>query len=184
MPMKTLRKIFCIIVCSVLALGFTACEKDGPGDKIWDFTPIVFNFTVTGENGEDLLNPNYPGNYSGLNITATYEDKIYEKDTPVTKSRAYLARMQGLQSTQLRNGRHALTFGELSGSATYKNATITLDWGNGTKDVITFSSKLKWKGDKPKFNRSFKLNDKEVAKDTPLPTIDIKKKALLIAGGE
>jgi hypothetical protein len=92
--------------------------------------------------------------------------------------------MQGLQSTQLRNGRHALTFGELSGSATYKNATITLDWGNGTKDVITFSSKLKWKGDKPKFNRSFKLNDKEVAKDTPLPTIEIKKKALLIAGGE
>ena len=182
--MKTLRNFFCIIACSVLTLGFTACEKDGPGDRIWDFTPIVFNFTVTGPNGEDLLNPNYPGNYSGLNITVTYEDKIYEKDVPVTKSRVNLARMQGLQSTQLQNGRYALTFGELNGDDTYKDATIILDWGNGTKDVITFSSKLKWKGDAPKFNRSFKLNDKEVAKDTPLPTIDIKKKALLIAGGE
>ena len=38
------------------------------------------------------------------------------------------------------------------------------------------------KGNDPKFNRSFKLNGKEVAKDTPCPTIDIKKEALLIAG--
>lgn len=180
--MKTLRNFFCIIACSVLTLGFTACEKDGPGDRIWDFTPIVFNFTVTGPNGEDLLNPNYPGNYSGLNITATYEDKIYEKDVPATNSRVLIVPIEGLLSTQLKNGRHALTFGGLNGHETYKNATITLDWGNGTKDVITFSSKMKWKGDKPKFNRSFKLNGKEVAKDTPWPTIDIKKKALPIAG--
>ena len=176
--MKTLRKIFCIIVCSVLALGFTACENDG---DIIDATPIEFTFTVTGPNGEDLLNPNCPGNYSGMNITATYEDKIYEKDVPATNSRVLIVPIKGLLSTQLKNGRHALTFGGLNGHETYKNATITLDWGDRTKDIITFSSKMK--GNNPKFNRSFKLNGKEVAKDTPKPTIDIKKEALIIYGG-
>jgi hypothetical protein len=77
----------------------------------------------------------------------------------------------------LEDGRYALCFGELDGADTYKDATLTLQWGDGTTDVVTFSSKLKWKGHNPKINRSFKLNGTEVAKDTPRPHIDIKKTA-------
>jgi hypothetical protein len=166
----------------MLAFGFTACEKDGPAEgAIWDFSPINFYFTLTGENGEDLLNPATPGSYAGLNITATYEDKTYEKDVfednKVPYSRAYFAHLFGIYTTQLQDGRYALCFGELDGADTYKDATLTLQWGDGTTDVITFSSKLKWKGHDPVINRSFKLNGTEVAKDTPRPHIDIKKTA-------
>ena len=181
--MKTLKHFFCLLTSWMLALCFTACEKDGPAEgAIWDFYPINFYFTLTGENGEDLLNPATPGSYAGLNITATYEDKTYEKDVfednKVPYSRAYFAHLFGIYTTQLEDGRYALCFGELDGADTYKDATLTLQWGDGTTDVITFSSKLKWKGHDPVINRSFKLNGTEVVKDTPRPLIDIKKTAL------
>ena len=181
--MKTLKQFFCLLTSCMLAFGFTACEKDGPAEgAIWDFSPINFYFTLTGENGEDLLNPATPGSYAGLNITATYEDKTYEKDVfednKVPYSRAYFAHLFGIYTTQLEDGRYALCFGELDGADTYKDATLTLQWGDGTTDVITFSSKLKWKGHDPVINRSFKLNGKEVAKDTNRPIIDVVKTAL------
>ena len=181
--MKTLKQFFCLLTSCMLAFGFTACEKDGPAEgAIWDFSPINFYFTLTGENGEDLLNPATPGSYAGLNITATYEDKTYEKDVfednKVPYSRAYFAHLFGIYTTQLEDGRYALCFGELDGADTYKDATLTLQWGDGTTDVITFSSKLKWKGHDPVINRSFKLNGKEVAKDTHRPIIDVEKTAL------
>ena len=181
--MKTLKQFFCLLASCMLAFGFTACEKDGPAEgAIWDFSPINFYFTLTGENGEDLLNPATPGSYAGLNITATYEDKTYEKDVfegrRIPYSRAYFAHLFGIYTTKLEDGRYALCFGELNGDDTYKDATLTLQWGDGTTDVITFSSKLKWKGHDPVINRSFKLNGKEVAKDTNRPIIDVEKTAL------
>ena len=181
--MKTLKQFFCLLASCMLAFGFTACEKDGPAEgTIWDFSPINFYFTLTGENGEDLLNPATPGSYAGLNITATYEDKTYEKDVfegrRIPYSRAYFAHLFGIYTTKLEDGRYALCFGELNGDDTYKDATLTLQWGDGTTDVVTFSSKLKWKGHNPKINRSFKLNGKEVAKDTNRPVIDVEKTAL------
>lgn len=178
--MKTLRHFFDMLICCVLAFGFTSCEKDGPApDAIYDFYPINLYFTLTGENGEDLLDPATPGTYAGLNITATYEDKVYEKDVfegnKVPHGRAYFAKLFGIYTTQLEDGRYALCFGELDGADTYKDVTLTLNWGDGTTDVLTFSSRLKWEGHDPKFKRSFKLNDIQVAKDTPNPVIDVKK---------
>ena len=180
--MKTMKHYFYLLACCMLALSFTACEEDGPAEgAIWDFYPINLYFTLTGENGEDLLNPSTPGTYAGLSITATYGDKTYIKDVfegnNIPYGRAYLAHMFGIYTTQLNNGRYALCFGELDGADTYKDATLTLNWGDGTTDVVTFSSKLKWKGHDPVFNRSFMLNDTQVAKDTPCPTIDVKKTA-------
>ena len=180
--MKTMKHYFYLLACCMLALSFTACEKDGPEEgAIWDFYPIQIYFTLTGDNGEDLLNPSTPGTYAGMNITATYGDQTYIKDVfegnNIPYTRAYLAKLFGIYTTQLTDGRYALCFGELDGADTYKDATLTLNWGDGTTDVVTFSSKLKWKGHDPVFNRSFKLNDTQVAKDTSTPVIDVKKTA-------
>ena len=103
--------------------------------------------------------------------------KAFE-DNKIPYGRAYLAHLFGIYTTQLKDGRYALEFGELDSADEYKNKKLTIEWGNGTKDVITFSSKLRWKFGKPVFNRSFKLNGEEVAKDTPSPVIDIRKKGL------
>ena len=182
--MKKMKRFFYLLAYCILALSFTACEKeeDGPDpDVTWDFYPIEFYFTLTGENGEDLLNPSTPGTYAGRNITATYEDKTYKvdvfEDNKIPYGRAYFAQLFGIYTTQLNEERYALCFGELDGAHTYKDATLTLNWGDGTTDVVTFSSKLTWKGHDPHITRSFYLNGTQVAKDTATPVIDIQKTA-------
>ena len=181
--MKTLKKLFYLLTGCILTICISSCQEDGPAEgAIWDFSPINFHFTLTGENGEDLLNPATPGTYAGISISATYNEKTYVKDifenNNVPYGRAYFANLFGIYTTQMKDGRYALVFGELDGADKYENETITLDWGDGTKDVITFSSRIKWKGHDPKGIRTFKLNGEVVAENTINPIIDIKKKAL------
>ena len=167
--MKTLKQFFCLLTSCMLAFGFTACEKDGPAEgAIWDFSPINFYFTLTGENGEDLLNPATPGSYAGLNITATYEDKTYEKDVfednKVPYSRAYFAHLFGIYTTQLEDGRYALCFGELDGADTY-NAN--------TDAYLAELSAL----DMPKVRFNIELSGKSGDDETNHPVINVKKTA-------
>ena len=179
--MKTWKNFFYLLAACLCAISFQACNYEN--GKIYDFTPITIQLTLTGENGEDLLNPNTPGTYAGLPTIATYGDETYRKDVFEDglrpHGRAYFAPLYGIYTVQLKDGRYALEFGELDSADEYKNKKLTIEWGNGTKDVITFSSKLRWKFGKPVFNRSFKLNGEEVAKDTPSPVIDIRKEGLV-----
>lgn len=191
--MKTLKRLFQLLPICIVALGFYACENENPiyfppdDDKtstvVWDIYPINLHFTVTGENGEDLLNPSTPGNYYGLNITATYQEKTYEidvfEDNWLPKGRASAPpKMYGIYTSQQNDGRYALVFGEINGGEKFENATIILDWGNSTQDIITFSSSVTWKGDEPNITRTFKVNGETVAENTSNPVINIKKKAL------
>ena len=190
--MKTLKRLFQLLPICMVALGFYACDEIGlddilPGKEkdefiIWDFSPINLHFTVTGEDGEDLLNPITPGSYAGLSASATYEEKTYEKDVfednNVAPGRANVPIMYGFYTTQLDDGRYALKFGGLNGGTDYEDATIVLSWGDNTQDVITFSSSITWKDNDPQIKRIFKLNGETVAENTIIPVIEIKKKAI------
>ena len=177
----TFKKIFCLLACSIASFCFSSCgEDDGPAPGLmWDFHPIEIYITLTGENGEDLLNPETPGSYAALATTATFRDKTYAKDEfkedDMRKTRFYMPTMYGIRTFLRRDGRYALVFGELDQTMIYKDEKLTIDWGNGTQDVITFSSRIKWKGGKPDNISSYKLNGKEAAKNIPHPTIDIRK---------
>lgn len=178
----TFKKIFCLLACSIASFCFSSCEQDDPDPGItkeWDFCPIEIYLTLTGENGEDLLNPETPGSYAALATTATFRDKTYAKDEfkedDMQKTRFYMPTMYGIRTFLRPDGRYALVFGELDKTMIYKDEKLTIDWGNGTQDVITFSSRIKWKGDKTDTISSYKLNGKEAAKDTSHPTIDIRK---------
>ena len=177
-----MKKLWMLIALVAMFVGLTACEEED-GGMIYDFAPIEIHFTLTGENGEDLLDPATPGTYADLPVKATFRGKTYEKDVfdklLPPQSRAYLAILYGIYTTRLmKDGRYALAFGELDGSDTYENETIILEWGDGSVDEIKFSSRIKWKNGKPKGIRTFKLNGEEVAKDTPCPVIDVRRKAL------
>lgn len=183
--MKTWKNLFYLMAVCLCTLGFQACnDDDGPDpDKNYDFYPIEIYLTLTGENGEDLLDPSVLGTYAGLATKATYRDKTYQKDAFEEgfrpHGRAYAATMYGIYTDQLQDGRYALVFGQLDSTKEYKDEELIIEWGDGTKDVITFSSRLKWKKHEPVFNRSFKLNGYEMAKDTPFPVIDIRKEGLV-----
>ena len=69
--MKILRELFRLLIGFIFLISFIACEKeDSKSNLIWDFNPIVFYFTLIGENGEDLLDPTTPGSYAGMKINA------------------------------------------------------------------------------------------------------------------
>ncbi len=176
-----MKKLWLLTALVAMFVGLTACGEDD-GDMMYDFTPIEVYFTLTGTDGEDLLDPATPGTYADLPIKATYQGKTYDKDVfdklLPPQSRYYMPRFYGICTTRLEDGRYALVFGELDGADTYENETITMEWGDGSRDEVKFSSRIQWKKGKPNVIRSFKLNDEEVAKDTPRPLIDIRRKAL------
>lgn len=196
--MKRIKGLFQLLAICMMACSFYACEEEGLGNvpdgqekeelMIWDFAPINLHFTLTGEDGEDLLAPATPGSYSGLALSAVYKEKTYEKDVfeenRIPYSRAYLPHMYGLYTTQQKDGRYALTFGELDGAGKYEDATIVLRWGDHTEDIITFSGNLTWKDNKPILARTFKLNGEIVAENTNNPVIDIPKKAIQSQGNQ
>ncbi len=140
---------------------FTACDDNFQEDDdlmIWDFTPIILFMTVQDAEGNDLLNPETNGTIADQAIKAIYKGETYEKDAKVV-TKAYLAYFTGLQTQKNNKGVYYLTFGEFNGDDTFKNEEVTIEWHDGTTDVIRFSSKLSWKSRKePVFDREFLLN--------------------------
>lgn len=182
--MKTKHLLVFFLSSLLCTVGFTACDEidTGGDDMIWDFYPIVLYISVQDADGNDLLNPDTQGSIANQGIKAIYKETIYEKDAPVSQTRAYLAHFRGLQTIKSNEGVYFLTFGEFQGEKTFDNEQVTIDWNDGTKDVLTFSSKLSWKSKKePVFDRKFCLNGNETEKQSsafvitkrtaPLPTI-------------
>ena len=163
--MKT-NVLFSLLIGFVLCQAlFSSCSENNEyhDDIIWDFAPINFYITVQDVEGNDLLSPTTEGNILEQDIKATYQGKEYKlNELAVPNTKAYLATLYGLHAVETKEGRCFLYFGELQGEDTYEDETITLDWGDGTTDVITFSSRLTWNSpEDPEFDRHFYLNGVE-----------------------
>lgn len=160
-----------IILCQAFFLTSCSESNEGNDDIIWDFAPINFIIAVQDAEGNDLLNPLTEGHILEQDIKAIYQGKEYKLNEQVAQTRDYLAILRGLQAFMTEDGRYMLFFGELDGTDTYDNETLTLDWGDGTTDVITFSSRLTWNSpEDPEFNRHFYLNGVEQESSTFLLT--------------
>lgn len=161
--MKTgnlLRMLLFLCIVSLVACGDKNDDEEMP---IWDFTPIVLHFSVQDAQGNDLLNPETKGSIADQGIKAIYNDEIYEKDSVVSQTKAYLAQFAGLQTSKSKDGKYYLTFGEFNGNDTFDNEQVEIDWNDGTKDVVSFSSKLIWESKKePVIKRKFSLNGKDI----------------------
>ena len=169
-------KNFCsLCLAGLLAMTFVGCsDHDEIDDLIVDFAPIQINGMAESQDGKDLLNPTVEGNLLTQNIKAIYRGEEYTNGAS-SKSRVYVPKFYGLITVKLQNGKYALSFGELDGGKDFKNEEIVIDWGDGKQDVITFSNTVKWEGKNPDIARSFLLNGKTVATDTPTPTMKVVK---------
>ena len=158
---------------------FTACSDDEDEYLIWDFYPIILQIAVQDAQGNDLLNPETPGSIANSGIKAIYKGVTYEKDSVIIPTKAYMAHFGGLQTVKAENGQYILTFGEFNGDDTFDHEEVVIDWNDGTKDVINFSSKLTWKSKKePVFNREFLLNGKKI--DTQYGVFSIIKEPVIL----
>lgn len=174
--MKT-KNLLATFLLSFCMIGFVACDTDNitlsgeeDDDKewlIWDFSPIVLGVLVQDAQGVDLLNPDSEGSIAEQGIKAIYKGEVYEKDSVLSRTKAYMPYFAGLQVIKgYTNGRYYLTFGEFDGTHTFDKEEVVIDWNDGTKDTIHFSSKLTWKSKKePVINRAFYLNGEELDSD-------------------
>jgi len=164
-----------LILFSLLFLLVCSCSKH-ESKKIVDWGPIEFLISVSDSNGVDLLDSTKTDFVKG--ITLKYKDKTYPvsnglynshfKYLGLARTKFYMPTMYGLQLLPWEAVRDAyyskanenfyLYFGELDGSDD-RDDTFTINWGDGTKDVIRFTRKIS--GLKAKDN--WYLNDKEIA---------------------
>lgn len=108
--MKATHTLYLLFITLLCVAGFTACDDSGSDDMIWDFAPIKLHIAVQDAQGNDLLNPETPGNIAKQGIKAIYNGKIYEKDVPISQTKAYLAHFNGLQTMKFETGKYFLTF--------------------------------------------------------------------------
>lgn len=157
--MKT-TTLFRPVLLSLCTVGLLACAGlEGDDDMIWDFGPIVLYLSVENPSGDDLLNPQTKGSIAQWEIKALYRGETYEKDCFPNRSRAYMPHFRGLQTELSSDGQYYLSFGEFGGGTTFDKEQVTIDWGDGTRDVITFSNRLTWNSkNKPVITRKCWLN--------------------------
>lgn len=144
----------------ILVLCLSACDPNR--GKIMDYSPMDITFSVVDDAGNDLLDPE-----SELNIldriTVRYNGEEYlvgELDgSPDT--RAYKPHWEGLYTRYSEHNEcWLLLFGEFSPDfGDHHNDKLTVDWGDGTQDQITFDFYVR-----SNVHRRFWVNGK---KETP-----------------
>lgn len=144
----------------IITVRKQALHTDDQGEE-WELLPLKFYIMLINEDGKDLLNPDTKDDVVSNHVTATLRGEEYVLDAPTDSCSTF----KGLQrQKQLFSDRFYLTFGELNGREVYENEDLTLDWGNGQKDVITFTSKMTIENGRPTFFREYFLNGEKIPK--------------------
>jgi hypothetical protein len=170
--MKKKTNILLLTLFALSGITLTSCEENWLHDVI----PFDINIIVEDANGNNLLNPEFEENIIDK-ITITYNDETYkiEKDKENVATRALPSKFYGLRHFCSGSGRHFMTFGNFVGECNYKNEKITIHWGNGTSDEVTFTNKVKGGSHTPKLDitRTIKLNGQKINPDIDITPIDI-----------
>lgn len=152
-------------VLMLLLVFFAGCKEDndGPGDMIWDFVNYSIYFSVRDANGINLLDPTAVGNILGNGITIEYKGKVFPLKDSEIDTRFNMPRSLALRKSELLKENKSvpvLSFGEFSPEYNYQNESFTINWGDGTKDVVQFDLYITWKKQEPTVHRTLHLNDK------------------------
>lgn len=133
-------------------------------DILWEYYPFSFEIFVRDSEGNSRL---YPGseNFIAGQITAEYKGVIYTV-TPAEENistRYCPPTWNGLQLVTADWWGNAvkepyLTFGEFDGPEFYENEEVKINWGDGSSDILSFSSHIAAPGE---INRHFFFNGTE-----------------------
>lgn len=172
--MKKKTNILLLTLFAFSSIILTSCEEKG----FWchDVSPFDINMIIEDADGNNLLNPEFEGNIID-EMTITYNDETYKIDNTKEKiaTRALPSEFYGLRHLCSDNGRHFITFGNFVGEHNYKEEKITINWGDGTSDEVTFTNKVRGGSHTPTLDitRTIKLNGKEVNPDIDITSNNI-----------
>ena len=127
-----------------LFLGLNSCKKE----HLWltDYPRSYIEFYVTDRDGNNLLDPAFSENILNRDITMEYNNTIYPRIDndiefyPIEEepTKASYHPFNGLMTNTINN---TLKIGYFNQGTDYEQASFTIDWGNGSRDVITFDQK-------------------------------------------
>ncbi|MCM1028932.1 MAG: hypothetical protein NC342_06055 [Pseudoflavonifractor sp.] len=173
----TRMAIAAMVLLSVIS--FTSCEEDGPGNKIWDFTPVYLTIDITDGNGATLLDSAREDNVLNSDIYMEFEGKRYELNHRDSiheniDGRAYMAEFYGFwldpvyekaaDGSFKKTSRYRLFFGEWNGDDNY-DYHMTLVWPEeGKSHELRVYNHFRWKGHNPDIDRHYYLDGLEVTK--------------------
>ena len=133
--MKTIRILFASVLC-LMSMAVVGCsDNDEPEAEPIDGyqSPTTFSFYVVDENNNPALT-DYTVATARNNIKIIYDGKIYRLDAEDDNASYHFF------SLRLRpeNNWYVLRFGTFKEKT--DKETFTIDYGNGTQDVVMFSS--------------------------------------------
>lgn len=186
-------KNFCCFISIIVALSLSSCHnniiEEEDDFRIWDFNPLSIEYVVIDKStGDNLLDPETPGNILANDITCEYNGEIYEifnRDEPIDfpvydkagpSSRAILPVNLGLRYVygnnwvpDEENGEYKMAplfrlfFGEFDTCADLHNQEVVVNWGDGTSNKIVFNCYIEWiDKDNPKVHHEIWLDDVRV----------------------
>ena len=167
------------LTLALAAILFSACGNDDEPYRmpLEEFPPLKICFTYTNMDGEDLLNPSNPNNVLEGNIYIEFKGTKYYLDQPFevnpNGTEAPHVNFKGLQLQPIENGRYAIVFGSLDGSAYYRDEKISVSWGNSLGNFFYIYSMWTY-GDNglPDFYRAYKEGSDVIAENTTTPVIN------------
>lgn len=139
------------MMMAVLSLVMlSSCDRDDFYDDDprceWDASPIYFRFLLEDEEGNNLLDRDYKGNWLDKPIEIRMKKKTYEMTIVEPRDTRYVpARWYGLYVIKNKRGDALLYFGEFDRAYDRDDTEFVIDWGDGTTDKVMFNNRVKYK---------------------------------------
>lgn len=154
-----MKKWLFFILTLTLVLPVASCSDDVNEEADTDFTPIQFYFNITDADGNFLLQSEEMRKMLSEKITMEYNGVVYNVVDGRSQSLYYMPDFYGiaLQKSSASDG-YVLTVGEFDGSKNVNNASFTINWSDGTTDVVSYSNNVKKKGAETVIDRKFYWN--------------------------
>lgn len=154
-------------------------DNNGPSGYIVDYAPIELTFLVIDKDSNILMTKDSINGVPFNKIIATYENgnretlHVYDYQ----QTRAIMAYWTGFVYTEIPetkimdNGKvlytypeiKKITIGQYDALEAWDNVSVSIDWGDGMKDIIAFTNKIVGTDEKGaiQFERTFTINGKE-----------------------
>ena len=168
-----------LLLLPLLMFVFCACSNDDEPYKmpLEDFPQIRLIFTYTDKHGNDMLDPSNSECVLNEKTYVLYKGEKYYLNKPCENNPngdgAGHVNFQGLVRSQIEGDKYALIFGNLDGSAYYRDEELALSWGDGRGLSMTIYSMWSYSDDGiPNFYRVYKVTGKVVAENTVTPIIN------------
>ncbi len=157
-----MRKNLLFAILTLTGAAFIwSCNK---GDMIYDISPVKYMVKVVDGKGNDLLDPTKDGSVDYGKIEVVYKGETYKitSDAEVP-TKAYKPHFEGLKLIHHPYWEcYVLSFGELEGAQSYDHDELLIDWGDETRDLLSFTRTFEWgKNGEPEIEHQWFLNGRK-----------------------